>query len=76
MVVLNNHIKAIFDLTQMSALGVANPGGNNLANRRSFNEKNSLTLYEDLGNEFFESDQQLNKLIVLNSELPKAQGAI
>lgn len=37
MVVLNNHIKAIFDLTQMSTLGVANPGTNNLVNRRSFN---------------------------------------
>lgn len=76
MVVLNNHIKAIFDLTQISTLGVANPGANNLVNRRSFNQKNSLTLYEDLGNEFFESDQQLNKLIVVNSEIPKAQGAI
>lgn len=33
-------------------------------------------MYEELGNEFFESDQQLNKLIILSNDIPKALGAI
>lgn len=33
-------------------------------------------MYDEIGVEFFESDQQLNKLIAINSDFPKAQGAI
>jgi hypothetical protein len=33
-------------------------------------------VYEELGGDFLESDQQLNKLIVVTGDIPRAQGAI
>lgn len=46
--VLNNHVKAIIDLKDFPQLnGNLNP---NNSIRRSFNEKTSVAMYEELGN--------------------------
>jgi len=71
LIVLNNHVKAFVDAGLNNGVG-----GTLTSNRRSFNDKNSTIMYDEIGVEFFESDQQLNKLIAINSDFPKAQGAI
>ena len=48
LIVLNNHVKAFVDM------GLNDGVGSTLtSNRRSFNEKNSTIMYDELGTEFF-----------------------
>jgi len=51
LVVLNNHLKAIIDLRELSSNNISSNGSS--STRRSFNEKSSDVIYGELGLEFF-----------------------
>lgn len=74
LLVLNNHVRAIMDLKEMSSKPMKEH--DTLSVTRSFNERGSVEVYEEIAQDFFDSDQQLNKLIILNSDFEHAQALI
>lgn len=74
LLVLNNHLKAIIDLRELSNSDLRSEDG--IIGRRSFNDKGNVELYQEIAQEFFDNDQQLNKLIILNKDFEKTEALI